>query len=121
MTSRPDKNTTDSISMPTEAGPTLLMIADIKYVEAVDNFTYFFMKDGEKLVFATPIGRVEEMLDGCGFFRPNWYFLVNKAAVRAYIPLGEAPHLELVNGGHVPVSRRNRTRLAELFLQNTES
>ena len=118
MTARPRDTAPERIAMPTETGEAWLAVADILCIEAADNFTYFFMKDGQKLVFAKTVGRVEEMLEGCGFCRPHRSHLVNRAAVRAYFPRGEDPHLELFNGYRVPVSRRWRTMVAEFFPQN---
>jgi len=72
--------------------------------ESDNNYCYFFLDNGEKLLVSRPIYEFEPLLKDYGFVRCHQSHLVNKQFIRSWIR-EDGGYLLLDNGDRVPVSR----------------
>lgn len=79
--------------------------------ESSNNYSTFYLRDGEKLVVSRPIYEYEELLQSYGFIRCHQSHLVNCRAVRSWVR-EDGGYLVLDNGDQVPVSRGKKDAVA---------
>jgi two-component system LytT family response regulator len=72
--------------------------------ESDNNYCYFFLDNGEKLLVSRPIYEFEPLLKDYGFLRCHQSHLINKHYVRSWVR-EDGGYLLLDNGDSVPVSR----------------
>jgi two-component system LytT family response regulator len=75
--------------------------------ESSNNYTSFFLKDGEKLIVSKPIYEFEELLAGYGFIRPHQSYLVNLRYIKSFLK-EDGGTLLMEDGVQVPVSRSKK-------------
>jgi two-component system, LytTR family, response regulator len=76
--------------------------------ESSNNYTFFYLQDGEQLLVSKPIYEFEELLQAYGFLRTHQSHLVNNRFVKSWVK-EDGGYLLLHNGDTVPVSRNRRT------------
>lgn len=85
---------------------------EIVRCESSNNYSTFYLSDGESLLVCKPIFQFEEMLTGYGFLRCHQSHLVNKKYIKSWVK-GEGDHLVLYNGMQVPVSRNKKDMIKD--------
>jgi len=75
--------------------------------ESDNNYCYFFLDNGEKLLVSKPIYEFEPLLKDYGFIRCHQSHLINKQFVRSWMR-EDGGYLLLNNGDTVPVSRSKK-------------
>jgi two-component system LytT family response regulator len=75
--------------------------------ESNNNYCYFFLDNGEKILVSKPIYEFEPLLEGYGFIRCHQSHLINKHYVRSWMR-EDGGYLLLDNGDTVPVSRAKK-------------
>lgn len=75
--------------------------------ESDNNYSYFFLDNGEKLLVSKPIYEYESLLADYGFIRCHQSHLVNKRFVHSWVRK-DGGFLLLDNGNTIPVSRSKR-------------
>ncbi len=75
--------------------------------ESDNNYCYFFLDNGEKLLVSRPIYEFEPLLKDYGFIRCHQSHLINKHYVRSWMR-EDGGYLLLDNGDTVPVSRSKK-------------
>lgn len=75
--------------------------------ESSNNYTTFFLEDGEKIMTSKPIFEYEEILSAYGFLRCHQTHLVNKKFIRSLLK-GDGGYLLLTDGTEIPVSRMKK-------------
>lgn len=78
--------------------------ADIIRCESSNNYTTFFLIDGEKIMVSKPIFEYEEILSVYGFIRCHQSHLVNKKHIRSLVK-DDGGYLLLEDNTQIPVSR----------------
>lgn len=103
----PEKDSGDSFFI--KDGPNFIRVhyRDIRYAEALDNYTRLHLKD-RKMVLSQTLKSVEARLDGHGFARVHRSFLVNLV----HIDLIGPRHL-LIGETEIPISDSQRKSLLE--------
>jgi two-component system LytT family response regulator len=79
----------------------------IIHCESTNNYTTFYLEEGEKLIVSKPIYEYEEILSDYCFIRCHQSHLVNKKYVRSWIK-NDGDYLLLEDGTQVPVSRNKK-------------
>lgn len=82
--------------------------------ESSNNYTTFFLTNGEKILTSKPIFEYEEMLQAYGFFRSHQSHLVNKKHIRSWVK-EDGGYLLMNDNSQVPVSRNKRDALKAIF------
>jgi two-component system LytT family response regulator len=90
---------------------------EIVRCQSSNNYTTFFLADGEELLVCKPIYEYEELLNGYGFIRCHQSHLVNKKFVKSWRK-EYGDFLLLFNGMEVPVSR-NKKDAVKIAMDNT--
>jgi two-component system, LytTR family, response regulator len=82
--------------------------------ESSNNYTTFFLFNGESILTSKPIFEYEEMLADYGFVRCHQSHLVNKIFIKSWIK-DEGGFLLLENGVKIPISRNKKEGLKLLL------
>jgi len=85
----------------------LVAVNEIIRCESENTYTFFFLRDGEKILSTTPINAYEEMLAAYGFLRCQQSHLVNKKYVKSFLK-NEGYALLMEDNSVVPVSRQKK-------------
>lgn len=80
---RPDEN--QRIALPTQKETYLVAVKDIVRCESSNNYTTFYLINGDEHVISRPIYEYEELLTSYGFIRCHQSHLVNKAHVKSIL------------------------------------
>lgn len=81
--------------------------AQIIRCEAENNYTFFYLSEGSKVVVSQPIYVYEELLKDYGFMRCHQSHLVNKIFVRSWMK-EDGGYLVLEDQSTIPVSRQKK-------------
>ncbi|MDA9111070.1 LytTR family DNA-binding domain-containing protein [Bacteroidia bacterium] len=102
------------ISLANSKGLQFIKTEDILYCKGDGAYTYFYLKNGERITTSKNLKEYENRLDGFNFFRSHKSFLVNLAEIKTYIR-GDGSYAVMSNGDQVSVSKRRKdTFLAAL-------
>jgi two-component system, LytTR family, response regulator len=82
--------------------------------ESSNNYTTFFLSNGEKILTSKPIFEYEEMLQDYGFMRCHQSHLVNKKFVKSWIK-EEGGYLLMEDNTQIPISRNKKEGLKLLL------
>jgi two-component system LytT family response regulator len=89
------------------AGP-----GEIIRCQSSNNYTTFFLADGEKILVSKPIFEFEELLKGYGFVRCHQSHLVNIKYIKSWIK-EDGGYLMLTDKSEIPVSKQKRDTIKE--------
>lgn len=76
--------------------------------ESDNNYSHFYLEDGDKLVISKPLYEYEQLLRDYGFIRCHQSHLVNKRFIKSILREDSTNTLLLENGSHIPISRNKR-------------
>lgn len=91
-----------------------LKTSEIIRCESSNNYTTFYLHNGEQILVSKPIYEYEELLSGYGFFRCHQSHIINKTFVKSWIK-DYGGYLLLTNGAEVPVSRSKKDVVKEFL------
>ncbi|MCX2573875.1 LytR/AlgR family response regulator transcription factor [Pedobacter sandarakinus] len=75
--------------------------------ESDNNYTNFFLNDGEKILISKPLKEYSDLLKPQGFVRAHQSHLVNPKFVKSWLK-EDGGTLLMTNGDKIPVSKPNR-------------
>lgn len=102
------------IAISTQESLTYVRVSEIIYCQADGPYTYFFLKNGDKLVASKTLKEFEELLQHHRFFRGHNSYLINLDEVKKYLR-GDGGELVMSNGKTVNVSKRKKEELLKLL------
>jgi two-component system LytT family response regulator len=111
-----NKNSFSRLSLSTSEGVIFINVTDILYCEASGGYTFFFMKNGDKLITSKTMKDYEEILPAHLFFRIHHSYLINISEIKRYIK-GDGGIAVMSNNTELPVSKRKK----EQFLKTLHS
>lgn len=100
------------ITLSTQDGLVILQINEILYCEASGSYTFFYLKNGEKLTISKTLKEYEDLLKDNQFFRVHNSYLINLNEVKKYIK-GDGGTVVMSNGDEVFVSKRRKEEFLE--------
>jgi len=92
----------------------LLDVNDIIRCEADRNYTYFFVNEQKKHIASQPMKEFEDLLVDFGFIRIHKSHLINISYIASFDKT-DGGYVILKDKTEIPVSRRKKTELMELF------
>lgn len=104
----------EKIALASMEGLVFVNLDDILYCESQDNYTQFFLKDGQRIMVSKTIKHFEEVLDSDKFFRVHRSNIINLKYIDKYVK-GEGGYVVLKQGARIPVSRRRKESFLQLF------
>lgn len=100
------------IALPSLKQTRFLYTRQIIRCESDNNYCYFFLDNGEKLLVSKPIYEYDSLLAPYGFIRCHQSHLVNKHYIRSWVR-EDGGFLLLENGDRIPVSRMKKEAVQE--------
>ncbi|NLB02162.1 MAG: LytTR family transcriptional regulator, partial [Bacteroidales bacterium] len=102
------------IVLKTQESIHIVKLSDIIRCEADHNYCTFYFVNGKKIVVSRKLGEFEEMLNGLFFFRTHQSHLININHILSF-EKNEGGYLKMADNSSVPVSKRKKEELLELF------
>lgn len=110
----PLKSLPDKIALPFQNGVTFVKIELIIYCESDDNYTKFFLENGQTHIVSKTLRDIQEVLEEREFLRVHRQFIVNLNSIKKFVK-GEGNYLIMSNEKSIPVSRSQKDKLVERF------
>lgn len=105
-------NAFSKMIFPTSEGEHFVSIADIIYLEASDNCTFFHLKNEERFLVTKTIKIYEDLLTPYNFYRIHKGHMVNLNYITRYVN-GEGGSVILTNSKELSVSKRRKKGFKE--------
>lgn len=104
----------NKIALTTSDGLEYVKLEDIIYCLAEGSYTTVFLSDGSQLLVSKSIGKLDDLIDGNGFYRTHNSSLVNLSHVKKFVKT-DGGYLVMSNGDTVTVARNRKEEFLELF------
>jgi two-component system LytT family response regulator len=108
------ENKVAQITLATNEGTHIIKLADILYCHGEGAYTYFYIKNGKRIITSKNLGEYEKQLGNQGFFRSHKSYLVNMNEIKAYKNQG-LQNLTMSNGDVISVSKRRKNHFKAYF------
>lgn len=104
----------EKITIPTQKGFEILLMKEILYAKADDNYTIIYLEDNSTKLVSKTLKHFQDILSEYGFARIHKSYLVNIDAVVKY-QKGKGGTVILENGKELSVSASQKTNLLAYF------
>lgn len=104
----------DKIALPHQDGVVFVELKNILYCEADDNYTRFYLANGQKHLISKTLRDIQEVLEERNFLRVSRQHLINLDHIAKFIK-GEGSYVVLSNGQSINVARSQKDKLIERF------
>lgn len=111
-----NRNNYNRIALPTLEGFRFINLDSIVRCQAESNYTWFFLKNSEKILVTKTLKEYEETLSESFFIRIHHSHLINTKFIEKYVK-GEGGFVIMNDGSEISVSRRRK----ESFLNKMKS
>jgi len=105
-------NAYEKLSVAAVDGIHFVHIREVQRLEAEDNYTHIFLKDGKKLTASKTIKWYEDLLESLNFYRVHKSHVINLNYMTKYVK-GEGGYLMMEDGKKIDISRRRRPAFME--------
>ena len=105
-------NAFEKLSISAIDGIYFVHIRDVLRLEAEDNYTHIFLKNGNKITASRTIKWYEELLGPMNFFRVHKRHVINLNYMQKFVK-GDGGYLVMDDGMNIEVSRRRRPAFME--------
>lgn len=103
------------IIIPRQDGVEMILIEDIIYCEAAENYSHIMRKgDKHKFIISKNLGDLSKLLPSY-FYRAHKSYIVNLHNAVRYVKIAKGGHLCMVDGTVIPVARRRKDQLMQLI------
>ena len=110
----PNRSLPDRIALPYQNGVAFVNLADVVYCESDDNYTKFFLADGNYHLATKSLRDMQDLLEERDFLRVHRQYLINLNHIKKFVK-GEGNYVIMSTGQSIPVSRTQKDRLMERF------
>ncbi len=97
----------DRITLPTSEGIVFTQTQDITRLESYGNYSFVFLKDGERILVSQNLKLFEEILPDHSFFRLHQSYIINNSFLKKTIKDGGDFAL-MTDGTKIPIARRRK-------------
>jgi two-component system LytT family response regulator len=102
------------IALPMADEVQFVEIDQIIYCLGENNYTYFFLSNGKKLLVTKTLKEYEELLSEHGFLRVHRSYLINLSYVKAYVKK-EGGYILMTNDAQISISQSKRKEILEVL------
>lgn len=95
------------IALPCLDGLMLVSLGEIIYCEGANNYAFFYLRSGEKILVSRTLKDCEILLAGNSFLRVHQSYLINLDFVKKYNK-GSGGNIVMINDAVIPVSERKK-------------
>ena len=92
----------------------LIDLNELVFLQALENYTLFHLKDGSKVISSLTLKRHQEKLSDRDFLRVNRSMIINVLFINSIVFKKDTHFVCLQNGNEIKVSRRRASALAHL-------
>jgi len=92
----------------------IIKVIDIRRCEADNNYTTFYIANGERIIVSKGLKEYDELLSGYGFFRVHQSHLINLSCISRF-DKKDGGSLVLCDEAKIPVSQRKKQKLLDIF------
>lgn len=100
-----EKNT---IALPLENELRIVKLTDIIYCQSDNNYTWFYLSDGEQILVSRGLFEFDTLLPENSFVRCHQSYIVNIEFVRSLVREGSNTYLKMASNHKIPVSRAKK-------------
>lgn len=100
------------IALPQQKEIKYVLISNILRCEADGAYTFFYFKDGDKVLVSKVLKEYSELLEANGFIRTHQSHLVNLAYIKSWLR-EDGGMLLMENGVKIPVSRLHKDKVIQ--------
>jgi two-component system LytT family response regulator len=111
LTSSPQK-----IALPQSDHVEFVLVEDIIRCQGEKNYTWFYLKDGRKLLVSQTLKEYVELLEATHFFRVHQSHLINLQQISKY-SRRDGGYIIMSDKSKIPVARNRKERLQEALNQ----
>ncbi|MFN8355522.1 MAG: LytTR family DNA-binding domain-containing protein [Spirosomataceae bacterium] len=104
----------EKIALPHQDGVVFVELKNILYCEADDNYTRFYLANGQKHLISKTLRDIQEVLEERNFLRVSRQHLINLDHIAKFMK-GEGNYVVLSNGQGINVARSQKDKLIERF------
>jgi two-component system, LytTR family, response regulator len=104
----------DKIALPHQDGVIFVELKNILYCEADDNYTRFFVTNGQKYLVSKTLRDIQETLEERNFLRVSRQHLINLDHIAKFMK-GEGSYVVMSDGASITVARSQKDKLVERF------
>ncbi len=112
MLAQSQNKATHRIALPTGKEIRFADPGEIIRCQSSNNYTSFFLTDGEKMLVSKPIFEFQELLKEYGFIRCHQSHLINIKYVKSWVK-EDGGYLMLTDKSEIPVSKQRREAIKE--------
>ena len=105
-------NAFEKLSISAVDGIYFVHIREVLRLEAEDNYTHIYLKNGERITASRTIKWYEELLQPMNFYRVHKRHVINLNYMRKFVK-GDGGYLIMDDGENIEVSRRRRPAFME--------
>ena len=102
------------IALPTHDGFIYINIKNIVHIQADGNYSVLYTFNAKKHLISKPLGEIEDLLQGIGFFRIHRSSIINLNFVNKYIK-SEGHQVLMDDGSMLDVSHRRKDNFLEMM------
>jgi two-component system, LytTR family, response regulator len=113
-----NNNTPTKIGLVSQHRVDFVDISKICRCESDDNYTHFFLDNGEKMTVSKTLKEFEELLVDYGFIRVHQSHLVNSSHIKSY-QKSDGGYIIMIDGSVIPISRTKRNEIIGLIKKQT--
>ncbi len=104
----------NKIALTTTEGLEYVKLEEIIYCLAEGSYTTVFLTDKTQLLVSKSIGKLDEVIDGNGFYRTHNSSLINLSHVKKFVRT-DGGYVVMSNGDTVTIARNRKDEFLELF------
>lgn len=102
------------IALPSQRETRLVAVSNIVRCESSNNYSSFFLTNGDEVLVSKPIYEYEELLEDYGFIRCHQSHLVNTWHVLSLLK-EDGGYLLLVGGKKIPIARQRKEEVRRVL------
>ena len=102
------------LAVPTKEGVEFVQMNDILRLEADGNYTFIYLRDGNKLYTSKTLKIFESLLPSVHFYRPHQSHIINTSCMRKYVK-NDGGYILMSDGVQIAISRSKRKDFSDRF------
>ncbi|AEI50420.1 LytR/AlgR family response regulator transcription factor [Runella slithyformis] len=110
----PAKPFPEKIALPHHDGIIFVELKNVLYCEADNNYTWFFLANGQKHLVSKTLRDIQDTLEERNFLRVSRQHLINLDHIAKFMK-GEGSYVIMTDGQSITVARSQKEKLVERF------
>jgi two-component system LytT family response regulator len=104
----------EKIALPHQDGVIFVELKNVLYCEADNNYTWFYLANGQKHLVSKTLRDIQDTLEERNFLRVSRQHLINLDHIAKFMK-GEGSYVIMSNGQSITVARSQKEKLVERF------